>query len=306
MPARVPGPETTVASYYVIESLSHRTRGRLHGVLFNKGLSLLHHRLLEKGVDIRLPHYWYKHGDIVVKHWMPRNVQWPRPNEDQTFVYWRGPPPHDLRDAGLQKEIISEAESLGEEFTDDEKGIPRIVDEVYRYAPFDFQRRFQELFSLFKKWFNPGTSLTAFIEGEVVPSFEGTVASFPTEEFPDLELDLRKYAFVCRRLFEKGEGVRYISEGLSEDFWLHFCKSLRLHTKAHENVPDATIEIWQRERQASQEIFQSSLMSWVSLVIRELRISRLSEKGVKLWLSPESWGPESTDSSVTIDQTLYG
>src|SRR5437870_2926778 len=140
MPSLAGSPAAVQAAYYVISSMSRASKGRLHGVLFNKGMCLLNYRLKQRKIDIKLPHCWYKHGDIVVEYWMPPNVQWPKPNEEQTYVYWQGPAPKALPDAELQKEIVAAADRLRDEFTEDENGITRIVTEVYKFAPFEFQR----------------------------------------------------------------------------------------------------------------------------------------------------------------------
>ena len=306
MPTVLPTPETTQAAYYVISSLSRASRNRLHGVLFNKGMCLLNYRLRARGIDIKLPHCWYKHGDIVVEHWMPRNVQWPRPNEEQTYVYWQGPPPNPLTSQETEKEIVAMADALRSEFTEDERGIERIVEEVYRYAPFSFQDRFRRLFILLRSWRTPDVPVEDFVSKTVVPHFRELIRSFQGADFPDLVLDLHKYAFVSERLLEKREGVRYILEGLSEDFWLHFCKGLRLHPKAHENVPEPTLEIWEEEKRASYDLFRAKLKYWATLAERETGIGDFAKPSVQAWLFPSSWGPESRDSGVAIDQTLYG
>ncbi len=278
----------------------------MHGVLFNKGMSLLHHRLAKKGVDLRLPHYWYKHGDIVAEYWMPKQVQWPRPSEEQTYVYWGGPPPQRLKDDALQKEILAEIEHIRDEFGVDEGGIPRIIEEVYSYAPFEFQRSFKVLFGLLREWYRPGAPIEKFIAEKFRPHFEKLVEQFPVETFPGLEMDFRKYVFVARTLLDKAQGVRYLLEGVSRDFWLRFCKSLRLDPKAHENIPSSTIEIWEEERLTSLELFSKQLRHWVTMSADEGRISRFREIDVQNWLFPEAWGPESRDSSTTIDETVYG
>jgi len=304
MPVLPPTPETVQAAYYVISSLSGGSKGRLHGVLFNKGMCLLHYRLKGEGIDIQLPHCWYKHGDIVVQYWMPSNVQWPTPNEEQTFVYWKGPPPKSLPRPEIQKEIVRVAEQLGKEFREDHEGIERIVEEVYKHAPFEFQRRFRQLFTLLREWYNPREEFDAFLEG-FRGHFQGTVKEFPESEFKGLVLDLHKYAFVSARLLGHGEGTRYLIEGLSIDFWEHFCKSLRVHPRGHDNVPAETLEVWEAEKRSSFDLFQARLKYWVTRAEREAGFSDFKSRDVQEWLFPASWGASSRDSSTTVDETVY-
>src|SRR5438552_1065392 len=305
MPPTAAGAAATQAAYYIISSMSRASADRLHGVLFNKGMCLLNYRLKQRKIDIRLPHCWYKHGDIVVEYWMPPNVQWPKPNEEQTYVYWHGPAPKALSDAQLQKEIIAAAERLRDEFPEDENGINRIVTEVYKFAPFEFQRLFKDVFLLLRLWYNPGTSVQAFVSDRFRPRFTQLKESFPAGDFPDLVLDMEKYAFVVGTLLEKPEGVRFLIDGLSEDCWLHFCKSLRLHPSGHENVRDQTLEIWRREKDASVEVFEVKLKYWVERAARESGVTEFDKPSVKDWLFPSSWGPLSKDSSLAIDETVY-
>ena len=58
-------------SYLFLKKYREKTGTDSSGVLFNKYMTLLNRALLYKGVDMHLPHCWYRWGDEVVRYCLP-------------------------------------------------------------------------------------------------------------------------------------------------------------------------------------------------------------------------------------------
>lgn len=82
-----------LASYLAIEACQDRFENPPRGLYFNKVLSLLHRQFQDLGVDIGLPHCWYRYGDEVVRYEMPSPLVWDHEATDKTTVLWDGDPP---------------------------------------------------------------------------------------------------------------------------------------------------------------------------------------------------------------------
>jgi hypothetical protein len=98
----------------------------------------LTHRILknEYDIDICLPHYWYRYGDQTHIRGMPKEVGWNHENPFKTIVNWNGDIQTVSNDAILKK-IRKIVDYITEKYDGKNK---QIIQEVYKYAPYEFQR----------------------------------------------------------------------------------------------------------------------------------------------------------------------
>jgi hypothetical protein len=235
------------AAYLVIDRYKRKYGSPPRGVYFNKIMSLLYRKAKSEGFDIKLPHCWYRYGDEVVKYLMPHNIQWNHEDAYQTFVSWQGFEPEDMSDSRLTKRLKLLVDELVDKYS--EKNVNEAIEEVYSYAPFEFQRAYRKCKDSILDQMRTQVNWKNYAKDVVWPCFDSACASFPKTEFPEVADALP----VFRRLMEQVlvEDASYpdyvLSKELLEEFWEWFCYFLRVHPSAYENVPRETIEFW-RER----------------------------------------------------------
>ena len=114
------------------------------GVMFNKLMTLLYRDVRRTlGVDIRLPHCWYRWGDEVVRHGMSY-LSWNYDSPGVTRVMFTGDAAEFPDDDRVKRYIDSYVSRFIHAYSGPE-GVEMAVDDVYLEAPFEFQNRFRML-----------------------------------------------------------------------------------------------------------------------------------------------------------------
>ena len=220
-----------------LEKHRERTGTDSSGALYNRYMTLLNRDLLSGGVDMHLPHCWYRWGDEVAVSCLPF-IDWDRDDPSCTSVRYTDRSPRiDSKDPNVRFAsdyadafIGKYAETCGQE----------AIGEVYSDAPFAFQNDFRKLRE------------AVGISRENVPVedchsgikelFETAVASFPPN-FGSLSQRFEEFTSTFRLAMSNDAEPDELYE-ISETFWLFFCYHLRLNGRCHENVPQSTLEAW--------------------------------------------------------------
>jgi|GEM_PF-624053 len=227
-----------IASYMFLEQYPKREKKEATGVMYNKYMTLLHEELKSGGVDIKLPHCWYRWGDIVVEHCIPY-VQWNHKSLDYTTVTWRG----ERFDYDVKDETISLIKKNLEYFLSNHLGLEShetAKDEVYKGAPYQFQneyRKLRETLDILCKN-NPYSN----IHQPISTLFESAMEVFP-KEFKRINSQKDEFIAVFRLVLDSNESQKDLFD-VSEFFWFFFCYYLRVDKKGHENIPTETLAIW--------------------------------------------------------------
>ncbi|MDR1954534.1 MAG: hypothetical protein LBP82_01100 [Candidatus Methanoplasma sp.] len=247
------------------------------GVLFNKYMTLLHRRLKNEGIDIRLPHCWYRWGDEVVRYRMPY-LDWDHEYAAYTQVSWDG----------TMREIYDPNDrviKMASEYTDEfiskysgAEGAEMAIDEVYDEAPFEFQNRYRQLRETLKQL---RTNNAMYFDGAsinmIVPLFEGAIRSFP-KEFKSIANEKEDFVEMFRVMIESRAMMKDLFN-ITEDFWFFFCYHLRV--KCNENVPSSTLNVWKDKIPEETELFEQKLQSYAHRFYdgsdRSLRAKKLFE-----------------------------
>lgn len=224
------------ASYLVVEEYKDRYGEEPNGVFFNKIMSLLNKR----NPHFNLPHYWYRYGDQVCRQKMPTALSWNSEETNETTVDWR------YRRYDYFKEldnhpIEEDVKLLIEDYSNN---FEKLIDDVYSYAPFDFQRKFLNLRKTFYGIKNAYNWDIKSYKELSKPIFLETFNKFPIHEFKDLKEEYKLVkAFIETKL--ESESWRFkILEDISKDFWFLFCYHLRLNPKGRENIPSDILHYW--------------------------------------------------------------
>ncbi|MCX6664561.1 MAG: hypothetical protein NT038_00650 [Euryarchaeota archaeon] len=229
------------ASYLVIAKYREKKGRSPSGLYFNKLMSLTHRILLEKGINIRLPHYWYRYGDQVHIHSMPHNLVWNHESPVKTTVDWRYEKPILIRDSTFDL-IDQTVEQLTNQYAGKEK---QLIEKVYNYAPFTFQREILDLREIIYGWknaFNWDSKTYKRISKQIIlKAFE----TFPEKDFPELKSQYVILKNLITVHLEKENWDFKLFESACITFWFSFCYYLRLKKGASENIPKETVSHWE-------------------------------------------------------------
>ena len=186
-------------SYQVIKQFKRKTGGIPRGVYFNKAMSLTHKILKEEhGINIGLPHYWYRYGDQIHKREMPRELEWNHENPVKTTVNWKG----DTQLAD-QDDTCKQIQKIVRIITDKYAGKNKqITKDVYQYAPYDFQRRILECRGVIYGWKNALNWYAKSYKNISMPVILTALDSFPSSEFPKLKVPFHVFKTVTKQLLD--------------------------------------------------------------------------------------------------------
>lgn len=237
-------------SYIFLKKYKEKTGTDSSGVLFNKYMTLLNRALLFKGIDMHLPHCWYRWGDEVVRYCLPF-IDWNHDDLSYTFVRYSDKSPRvNYKDPNVKYAsdyadvfIGKYAKTYGQE---------EAIDEVYSDAPFAFQndfRKLREAVSISRSNV-PIKNYHSYIKG----LFETAVESFPPD-FGFLGQRFEEFVSTFRMALSKNAKPDELYE-ISETFWFFFCYHLRLNSRCHENVPQSTLEVWREVLPTEEEKYR--------------------------------------------------
>ena len=229
-------------SYQVIKKFQRKTGGMPRGVYFNKAMSLTHRILKEEhGIDIGLPHYWYRYGDQIHKKEMPRELEWNHESPFKTTVNWKGDSQPTYQDETYKK-IQKIVQMITEKYAGKNK---QITKEVYQYAPYDFQRRILECWGAIHGWRNALNWDAKSYQNISKPVILRALDSFPTSDFPNLKVPFHVFKTITEQLLDKDDWDFNLFSEMYETFWFWFCYYLRLKNGARENIPHKDIAFWE-------------------------------------------------------------
>ncbi|MCL2143252.1 MAG: hypothetical protein FWH44_03230 [Methanomassiliicoccaceae archaeon] len=230
-----------IASYLFFDKYKKDKNEEVPGVIYNKFITLLH-RDLRPEIDIKLPHCWYRWGDIVVSHCVPY-VKWVHKGPRYTVVEWNDDAvkydPNDKTVSLIKKNI---AEFMIRHSGSEAHETAR--DEVYDGAPFEFQNEYRKL----------RESLESLSKNKVMDNqaeyinglFAAAMSAFPGKEFKQIANEKERFEAVFRMGLKNNASSRDLFD-LTELFWFFFCYHLRVNKRCHENIAKETLNIWMEE-----------------------------------------------------------
>lgn len=227
------------ASYLVVKNYKSLTDENPNGVFFNKIMSLIN----KKSDNIELPHYWYRYGDQVCRQEMPTELDWNHGELDQTTVDWK----IDSKDhfEGLEGHPIEgDVQELVERYHDN---FEKLIDDVYSYAPYKFQKKFLELRKTFYGINNAYNWDKESYKELSKPIFNRTYDNFPIHDFKELKDEYNLVKTFIETKIESDDWKFKILEKISKHFWFLFCYHLRLNPKARENIPSEILRYWKEK-----------------------------------------------------------
>jgi hypothetical protein len=231
-----------IASYLFLEEYKRDRKKDAPGVMYNKFITLLHRDLKNGGRDIKLPHCWYRWGDIVVEYYVPY-IHWNHNRQGTTTVGWVGDKPsYNNNDEiiGLIKKNMAQFMARHKGF----EGHETAKDDVYEEVPFEFQNKYKILMESLNKLRRnaPMNNPLEYIAGLFYPAMR----EFPENDFKSIIDVKRKFEAVFRSGLENDAIISDLCD-LAEFFWSFFSNHLRLNEECHENVKRETLNILREE-----------------------------------------------------------
>lgn len=213
--------------------------------LFNRFIILFNREAKDElGYDIRMPHCWYRWGDMFVGNEM-KYIRCNCGRDGKTTVSFCGQAPDMNAD---------EVDSLAGEFADSfirEHGsdTDESMNEVYADAPFEFIIRYRELRDLLEKENDYERIRNVFDE---------TMSSFP-KEFDPISKHTTSFVTVFRECIVRRVRIDCLSE-IAVNYWGFFCRHLRMI--CNENISHETLGIWESKIDLENDRYESFIQNY--------------------------------------------
>ncbi|MDR0887831.1 MAG: hypothetical protein LBM39_01415 [Candidatus Methanoplasma sp.] len=269
-----------IAAIIFLDKFENENEILASGVLFNKFMTLLHRDLKKEGINLKLPHCWYRWGDEVVRYRMPY-LEWDHEYAAYTQVTWKGAAPEYSIEDPIVPKINEYADKFVSKYSGPE-GAEMAIGEVYDSAPFEFQNKYRRLRETLKISRN-NQPFEKFTKSMLMPLFRDAMDAFP-KEFKNLNGKKEDFEEVFRVSIEGGASVADAFD-LVEDFWFFFCYYLRL--KCNENVPKSTLEVWEDKIPWETESYEHRLQIFAHRFYKEDGSSPNADRLLREWRSDE-------------------
>ena len=226
-------------------------KGQISQTKFYKLLYILSANLKDKGIDIKLPYFWYRHGPVVPYAFLPegiielRQMNWSKHQGKWVVLRNRQFP----NVAASKKEIIDDAAAaLLDQYN--EARTYNIVSDVYATAPYSFQRNYKDFIKHIETKINYRDiicSVQGLKEKEDIARLEKSVDLFDEAQFPQIYDDLLRWKTIMKYSISKLATIdpKFISN-LSNIYWDRlFCMFLKV--KEYQNLPEWLVVKWKRD-----------------------------------------------------------
>ena len=236
-------------------------KGQISQTKFYKLLYILSSDLKGKGIDIKLPYFWYRHGPVVPYAFLPEGIIELRPmNWGKYQGKWVA-----LRNrqfpkkvAASKKEIIDDAvAALWDRYN--EARTYKIVSDVYVTAPYGFPRNYKDFIKHIEtkiKHRDIICSVQELREKEDIARLEKAVDLFDESQFPQIYDDLLRWKTIMKYSISQLATIepKFISN-LSNIYWDKlFCMFLKV--KEYQNLPERLVVKWERDLPTSQDEYE--------------------------------------------------
>lgn len=235
----------------LISAFDPYNTGKVSQTKFYKLLYILSADLMNRGVDIKLPYFWYRHGPVVPYAFLPDGIIELKPMDSNKYQgKWvllrnrRFP-----RIVGCNKEIIDDVVAALRDNYNDVK-TPKIVNDVYNTAPYSFQREYKNYIKYIGHklaYRDILCGIQGLREKEDITRLERAVNLFDESEFPQIYDDLLRWKTITKHTITQLSVVESnFLLNLSSIYWDRlFCMFLKV--KEYQNLPGELIAKWNRD-----------------------------------------------------------
>jgi hypothetical protein len=245
----------------LISAFDPYNEGKISQTKFYKLLYILSANLKNKGIDIKLPYFWYRHGPVVPYSFLPEDIielhsmNWSKHQGKLVVLRKREFPAV----AANKKETIDDAvAALLEQYN--ETKTPKIVSDVYATAPYNFQRDYKEFIKHIDnkiKYRDIICSVQDLKIKEDIARLEKAVNFFDETQFPQIYDNLLQWKLIMKYSINQLAAIDLaFASRLSNIYWDElFCMFLKV--KEYQYLPERLIAKWQRDLQIAQDEYES-------------------------------------------------
>jgi len=198
----------------------------------NKIGTLAAFRIDPSGSRLPLDYSWYRYGTVAER--LPSEVvRFEDPDSGQPCADWKGPRPDFQQDDPLVARVREEIGHVIADYPED-SDFERLVDEVYEFAPFPFQRSYR-----LARMRLGVTGHGSRFENEVrVRDFwellNAALSEFPEQDFPQVALTVGPLREIIKLTWNQLPSRDLdATKAVVEGFWDTFCSFLRAHDLGH-------------------------------------------------------------------------
>lgn len=172
--------------YNLLKEFDPKNEGFLPRSRFYKAIYLLHSRLKKRKIDISLPWCWYKFGPEIQEQYISKDVfrisaTGPDADERYRLYYGKEPRAKGIQDKDKQA-ILNEIRKLNKEHWSTDK----LIDEVYKKAPYKMLKTFKDLEDYLKKELRPRNGLTPKGIETIMAYLDDIHQNYRKEEFLEI------------------------------------------------------------------------------------------------------------------------
>lgn len=260
---------------------------------FNKLCFLVYKELQDRGLDVKLPHYWYQYGEVVDTeeiniewlNWEP--TRWEQRRGERAVIDPEYSDDDFIADGGTKRGTRSVVTDVVDEYKS-EYGTDIAKQYTYEiYAPNNFIIHLNNLRSHVEDT-DPGGRLDADVHvpnvevsfrdfqpdetedsddfsaadssdvdlGQIEDWLNKLVETYPHDYYTYADTEFRHWESLCRQMVRNqitGTLIHFIN-----DFWLMFSR-VELRINHHENISPVKVQRWRNEREEHIEQFRSTL-----------------------------------------------
>ena len=195
---------------------------------FFKLLYLIYQNLKNRGIDIKLPYFWYEHGPVVDTYALPGNVDFHY--DGFKFVPSPIPKPQIEIESDVKRKIEEAVLLIKSKY--EKMDTESLIDEIYsKYAPLKVQNFFRELLKL---------GFRGEDKNKIDALLMNIVKEFPKRDYSELYSVLLRIVPLVRYGVKNEVNLDEI-EDLVKNFWKTFCQKLSLNY--NENLPSGLVRM---------------------------------------------------------------
>jgi hypothetical protein len=252
------------SAYRIISEYKKISQKSPSGLFFNNAISLLNTLLKQSNIDIKLPHCWYRWGDEVVRYYMPPEIQWTHEESYYTKVEWNGNYPNTLSESSKKERIDCIIDDIISKYSIDKNSLEQLVNEVYKAAPLEFQKRYKDVRDLLgsQKLFN--SSQIRDVKDVLINALNRALQSFPdSPHFDNVRKLIPAFKELVVTFLNLNNAHFELINDMIEEYWFWFCYYLRTYGDANDNIPKSTILYWDEIKSVQDEIYYTNFRDYL-------------------------------------------
>jgi hypothetical protein len=237
--------------------------GIISNTRFNKLVYMLNQELLKENIDIQLPYFWYLYGPVIPVNFLP----------DGLIKYLNKPWGRGVKVAEQRRYKIHEAIRVRIDATanniyskygqlDPKIVTGKVIHDVYKIAPFAFQRKYKTFQSQVTRKIKDREILLKLgsLSGESdIKNLNELVRAYDRKGIPEVYSDLLQWKLLIKYQLKHLLSInnKFFSS-LLHSYWYIFCQALKI--RCNNNLPASLVISWKNKLPREIENYRIDFM----------------------------------------------